>query len=89
MIVSNPKDIDAAFASVTAKVTAPAVPPVEVKEEPPVAVTAKLRYDVVGVCPYCKKPMGTTEACGQKVYLCNDDRFVSPLPNADLPESSE
>lgn len=58
---------------------------IEAKAEPS-RVTARLNYSVVGVCPYCEKPMGRVNCCDQEVFLCEEDRFVSPLPNDELPE---
>jgi hypothetical protein len=52
--------------------------------ETPTPIRARLNYNEIGVCPYCSKVMSKTECCGQTMYLCNDDRFVSPLPNAEL-----
>lgn len=46
-------------------------------------VTARLNYTSVGVCPYCNQPTTTVECCGQKVFLCEQDRFVAPLPNSE------
>lgn len=83
MIVHNTKDIQTAFSRFKPEVKQ-VVKPAVTAASVPKPVTSRLNYDVVGVCPYCKKPMGYTEACGQRVYLCSDDRFVSPLPNKDL-----
>jgi hypothetical protein len=52
----------------------------------PTRVNARLNYSIVGVCPYCEKPMGRVNCCDQEVFLCEDDRFVSPLPNEEMPE---
>lgn len=81
MIVNKPEDIQKAFSRFITpkKIEAFTDSPVE-----KLPVVAKLNYTEVGVCPYCKTPMTHTEACGQKVYLCEKDRFVSPLPNAEL-----
>lgn len=49
-----------------------------------VPVRAKLNYTAVGVCPYCNRPMSRTMCCEQEVFLCEDDRFVSPLPNEEI-----
>lgn len=57
-----------------------------VEEKKP--ITARLQYDSVGVCLYCNKVMGKTMVCGQPMFLCKDDRFVSPLPDAELDSGS-
>jgi hypothetical protein len=46
-------------------------------------VTGRLNYTEVGVCPYCNEPTKKVECCGQTVFLCESDRFVSPLPNSE------
>lgn len=87
-MLGNTKDIQDAFAryrrteeptSVDASIAA-------ASEAPPVVIQARLNYTSVGVCPYCAKPMGRVNCCDQEVFLCESDRFVSPLPNAELPE---
>ena len=52
--------------------------------EPKQAVRARLNYNQIGVCPYCSSVMSKVECCGQTMFVCNSDRFVSPLPNEDL-----
>ena len=82
-MLARSEDIVSAFAKVrTQRKQAPV--PVEAKVEPK-KVTAKLNFSAVGVCPYCSKPMGRVICCDQEVFLCEDDRFVSPLPNEELP----
>lgn len=56
-------------------------PYADVKASAP--VTARLNYTQVGVCPYCNEPTKKTQCCGQTVFLCENDRFVSPLPNSE------
>lgn len=46
-------------------------------------VRARLNYTDVGVCPYCNQPTKKTMCCGQEVFLCEQDRFVAPLPNSE------
>ena len=46
-------------------------------------ITGRLNYTEVGVCPYCNEPTKKVECCGQTVFLCENDRFVSPLPNSE------
>lgn len=58
---------------------------VEAKAAEPKKVTARLNYSIVGVCPYCDAPMGRVTCCDQEVFLCETDRFVSPIPNEELP----
>lgn len=84
MIVNKPDDIQRAFSRFL-------IAGVQVKTEEStspekIPVVAKLNYVEIGVCPYCQKPMTFTEACDQRVYLCEKDRFVSPLPNIELEE---
>ena len=47
----------------------------------PAKVTAKMSHPTDGTCPYCSAPMTFTYSCGQKVYICIDDRAVFPLPD--------
>lgn len=47
-------------------------------------VAVRLDYSKVGVCPYCKKTMSKVTVDDQLQYLCEDDRFVSPLENSYL-----
>lgn len=76
-------DIKSAFAAFKQEVKP--LPPVEVTAaSEPVPVKARLNYTAVGVCPYCSKPMTKSQACGQTVFVCMDDRSVTPLPNSDL-----
>lgn len=66
-------------------VVLPKETPIAANSEPkPVPVTARLNYTAVGVCPYCSKPMQKSTACDQVVYVCMDDRSVTPLPNSEL-----
>ena len=85
-MLSKPEDITSAFAAF--RKTAAVVPSsVEAKTEAtPQRVVAKLNYQSVGVCPYCAEPMSRILCCGQEVFLCINDRMVTPLPNAELPE---
>ena len=53
---------------------------VEAKATP---ITARLNYTEVGICPYCNQPTQKVECCDQIVFLCENDRFVSPLPNSE------
>ena len=55
--------------------------PVEASTKPTAIRSGRLNYTQVGVCPYCNQPMSKTIACNQEVYVCKDDRFVSPLAN--------
>jgi cytochrome c553 len=43
--------------------------------------TARVDNDVVGECPVCHEPMGTSMANGIPVYICNRDTIVLPLPD--------
>lgn len=69
-------------ATASASIEAAAVKEVEPQEK--TAVIAKSGYNAIGVCPYCNNLMDRTIACGQEVYLCRADRFVSPLPDANV-----
>ena len=48
------------------------------------AVTSRLSNDQEGVCPYCSKTMKRTQAAGNSVYICEKDRYVAPIANANL-----
>jgi hypothetical protein len=75
------KSIEAAFK----RHLAPEAPtPVIAKASGETKITARLDYSKVGVCPYCGTPMGKVRVNDQMQYLCEKDRFVSPLENMYL-----
>ena len=49
----------------------------------PVKVTARLDSTVEGECPYCHSRMRTSIAANQQVWICDKDRHVVPLRNAE------
>ena len=75
------KNIEAAFKRYLTEKTST---PVEVKASAETKITARLDYSKVGVCPYCGTPMGKVLVNDQTQYLCEKDRFVSPLENMYL-----
>lgn len=84
-MIAKPSEIKSAFDKFV-RLEAAAAPALAEKIEPaPMPIRARLNYTSVGVCPYCSKPMGRVVCCEQEVFLCESDRFVSPLPNAELP----
>ena len=57
---------------------------VQVKAEPSVPearVSARMENTVPGTCPFCQKAMTTAKVDDNEVFLCEADRFVSPMPN--------
>jgi hypothetical protein len=42
-----------------------------------------LSLDSPDTCPYCQKKMRPTTAVGVNVFICEDDRHVSPAANAE------
>ena len=83
---ARPKEIEGAFAKYHREpAKQPATASALLASVPKQRVSARLNYSIVGVCPYCEKPMGRVTCCDQEVFLCEDDRFVSPLPNEELP----
>jgi hypothetical protein len=82
-MLAKPDDIKSAFSRfVPEKKETVIEARTEVEEKIP--VRAKLDYSKIGVCIYCSKPMSRVICCDQEVFLCEDDRFVSPLPNEEI-----
>lgn len=89
-MLARPNEIESAFAKYRREPSVADKSPVAATNVEaavrPTLVNARLNYRIVGVCPYCEKPMGRVNCCDQEVFLCEEDRFVSPLPNEEMPE---
>lgn len=46
--------------------------------------TARLSNDIVGTCPFCQQSMSKSSTAGAEVFVCFQDRYVAPVPNAEL-----
>jgi hypothetical protein len=62
----------------------PKPPSVEASTIGGLKLSARLENVTPGECPYCKKTMRMTTACGQPMYVCDNDRAVFPLENDKL-----
>lgn len=82
-MLAKPEDIKSAFDQFKEPVKTTPVA-IEAKNEEPIRMNARLNFQAVGVCPYCAKPMTRVQCCDQEVFLCEDDRMVTPLPNAEI-----
>ena len=83
-MLAKSEDITSAFAKFRSQRRTAPVPVEARSEDTPTKVTARLNFTSVGVCPYCSEPMGRVTCCDQEVFLCENDRFVSPLPNEEI-----
>jgi hypothetical protein len=56
-----------------------------VGEQKPTPVTARVDMSAevagAGLCPDCKRPMGTGYANGHETYVCHADRISIPKPD--------
>lgn len=79
MATSN--DVDSAFARWLP--VKPATPEHVASAAGERTTAAALSIEAHDVCPYCKAQMQPCKAVGLDVYICDNDRFVSPAPTVD------
>lgn len=79
--MATTSDVDSAFARwLPAKPEAPEAVLAASGER---TTSAALSIEAHDVCPYCKAQMQPCKAVGLDVYMCDNDRFVSPAPTVD------
>lgn len=79
--MATPSDVASAFARwLPAK---PATPEPVSAASGERTTSAALSIEAHDVCPYCKAQMQPCKAVGLDVFICDNDRFVSPAPTVE------